>query len=145
MTIQTILQRKGADVVVIDAAQSVAEAVRVMDKRQIGALLVAGEDAPESGHGIFTERDVLRALAGGGAEILHQPVAQHMTARPQVISPETTVLEAMEIMTEKRYRHLPVMMGDTLCGIVSLGDLVNYRIQRTEQEAEALKAYIKTG
>jgi CBS domain-containing protein len=68
-----------------------------------------------------------------------------MTPRPQSISLDTSVDEAMEIMTEKRFRHLPVMDNDMLCGIVSIGDLVNFRINQTELEAQALRDYIKTG
>lgn len=143
MTIQVILNNKGADVIAIDAAQSVGEAVRVMDKRQIGALVVGGEAL--SCQGIFTERDVMRALARAGAGILDEPVSKHMTERPHSIEPETGIDEAMEIMTEKRFRHLPVMTGTTLCGIVSIGDLVNFRIHQSEMEADALKQYIASG
>ncbi len=143
MTIEVILNSKGADVVAIDAAQSVNEAVRVMDKRQIGALVVAGHG--DNCQGIFTERDVMRALARNGTHILDEPVSKHMTERPQSILPDTSIDEAMEIMTERRFRHLPVMTGGTLCGIVSIGDLVNYRIHQTEMEASALKEYIATG
>ena len=144
MTIQLILNTKGADVIAIDAAQSINDALRVMDKRQIGALVVAGGGG-DGCQGIFTERDVMRALARHGAPVLDEPVAMHMTERPQSIVPETGVDEAMEIMTEKRFRHLPVMTGGALCGIVSIGDLVNYRIHQSEMEANALKQYIATG
>lgn len=143
MTIQTILNNKGAEVIAIDAGQSVNEALRVMDKRQIGALVVAGSD--DGCQGIFTERDVMRALAQHGAPVLDEPVAKHMTERPQSIVPETDIDEAMEIMTERRFRHLPVMTDGALCGIVSIGDLVNYRIHQSEMEANALKEYIATG
>ena len=143
MTIQLILNNKGADVIAIDAAQSINDALRVMDKRQIGALVVAG--GGDGCQGIFTERDVMRALARHGAPVLDEPVSQHMTERPQSIVPETGVDEAMEIMTEKRFRHLPVMTGGALCGIVSIGDLVNYRIHQSEMEADSLKQYIATG
>lgn len=143
MTIQLILNNKGADVIAIDATQSIDEALRVMDKRQIGALVVAGTG--DGCQGIFTERDVMRALARHGAPVLDQPVAKHMTERPQSIVPETSVDEAMGIMTQRRFRHLPVMTGGALCGIVSIGDLVNYRIHQTEMEAQALKQYIAKG
>ncbi|MGI9438656.1 MAG: CBS domain-containing protein [Parvibaculales bacterium] len=143
MTIQAILKDKGADVVAIDAAHKVAEAVRTMDKRQIGALVVTGNG--EDCSGIFTERDVMRALARDGTHILEEPVSDHMPDRPQSILPSTSVEEAMEIMTDKRFRHLPVIEDKTLCGIVSIGDLVNYRIHQTEREASALKEYIATG
>ncbi len=143
MTIQAILKNKGAEVVAIDAAHQVAEAVRIMDKRQIGALVVTGQG--EDCSGIFTERDVMRSLARNGTHILEDAVGKHMTDRPQSILPTTSVEEAMEIMTERRFRHLPVMTGTTLCGIVSIGDLVNYRIHQSEMEASALKEYIATG
>ena len=143
MTIQAILKNKGAEVVAIDAAHQVAEAVRIMDKRQIGALVVTGQG--EDCSGIFTERDVMRALARNGTHILEDAVGKHMTDRPQSILPTTSVEEAMEIMTERRFRHLPVMTGTTLCGIVSIGALVNYRIHQSEMEASALKEYIATG
>ena len=143
MTIQAILKNKGAEVVAIDAAHQVAEAVRIMDKWQIGALVVTGQG--EDCSGIFTERDVMRALARYGTHILEDAVGQHMTDRPQSILPKTSVEEAMEIMTARRFRHLPVVTGTTLCGIVSIGDLVNYRIHQTEMEANALKEYIATG
>ncbi len=143
MTIQAILNNKGAEVVAIDAAHQVAEAVRIMDKRQIGALVVTGQS--EDCSGIFTERDVMRALARNGTHILDDAVGKHVTGRPQSILPATSVEEAMEIMTERRFRHLPVISGTTLCGIVSIGDLVNYRIHQSEMEAIALKEYIATG
>lgn len=143
MTIQSILNDKGAGVIAIDAGQTVAQAIKVMDKKQIGALVVTGVD--DGCQGIFTERDVMRALAQGGAGILEEPVAKHMTERPQSIVPQTGVDEAMEMMTERRFRHLPVMENGALCGIVSIGDLVNFRIHQSEMEADALKQYIATG
>lgn len=143
MTIQTILNDKGAAVIAIDAARSINEALLVMNKQQIGALVVAG--GGEGCQGIFTERDVMRALAGHGAAALDEPVSKHMTERPHSIEPQTSVETAMEIMTEKRFRHLPVIADGSLCGIVSIGDLVNYRIHQTEMEANALKEYIATG
>ena len=143
MTIKSILQNKGAEVIAIDASQSVNDALRVMNERQIGALVVAVNG--EGLQGIFTERDVMRGLAHHGAAMLEQTIGQHMTERPQSIAPQTSVNEAMEIMTARRFRHLPVMADGALCGIVSIGDLVNYRIHQTEQEANALKEYIATG
>ena len=143
MSIKAILNNKGADVIAIDGNQTVREALRVMARRQIGALVVAG--GGDGCQGIFTERYVMRALAEGDAAILDDPLSRHMTPRPQSISLDTSVDEAMEIMTEKRFRHLPVMDDDMLCGIVSIGDLVNFRINQTELEAQALRDYIKTG
>ena len=87
----------------------------------------------------------MRALATRDELILDDPIEKHMTERSQSISPDTPVEEAMEIMTEQRFRHLPAMQNDRLGGIVSIGDLVNYRIQQAEHEAKALKSYIRSG
>jgi CBS domain-containing protein len=143
MSIQAILNNKGADVIAIESDQTVAQALQVMDKKAIGALVVGGDGQTCSG--IFTERDVMRALAQHGAKALQESVCEHMTERPQSIAPTSGIDEAMSIMTQRRFRHLPVMTGDDLCGIVSIGDLVNYRIQQTEREAAAMKDYIATG
>ncbi|MBE8220745.1 MAG: CBS domain-containing protein [Alphaproteobacteria bacterium] len=142
MTIQVILNTKGANVFAIDMSKSVRDALQLMDQHQIGALVVTGT---KDRVGIFTERDVMRAIAQHDAKCLTEAVEDHMTTRPQVITPETSVEEAMAIMTERRFRHLPVMADNTLCGIISIGDLVNYRIRTTEAHAEALKEYITTG
>ena len=143
MTIGNILKHKGSDVIAIDTRSSVRNAVKTMDIHRIGALVIQGSVG--ACNGIFTERDVMRALATRDALILDDPIENHMTERPQSISSDTGVEEAMEIMTERRFRHLPVMQNDRLCGIVSIGDLVNYRIHQTEREAEALKSYIRSG
>ena len=87
----------------------------------------------------------MRALATRDALILDEPIENYMMERPQSISTDTPVEEAMEIMTERRFRHSPVMQNDRLCSIVPFGDLVNYRIHRTERETEALKSYIPSG
>ena len=87
----------------------------------------------------------MRTLATRDALILDEPTENQMTERPQSISPDTPVEEAMEIMTERRFRHSPVVQNDRLCGIVPFGDLVNYRIHWTEREAEALISYIPNG
>ncbi len=143
MTIQNILNNKGDEIITIGAEQSVREALQVMTERRIGALMVSGDD--KSCQGIFTERDVIRALASSDAVILDEMVKAHMTKRPQSIVLKTSVDEAMAIMTKRRFRHLPVMNGKALCGIVSIGDLVNFRIQQTEMEARAMKQYITNG
>tara|TARA_B100001057_G_scaffold306107_1_gene306278 strand:- start:7790 stop:8221 length:432 start_codon:yes stop_codon:yes gene_type:complete len=143
MTIKNILQHKGFSIIAIDSKETVRDAVKTMDFNRIGALVV--QRAVGACNGIFTERDVMRALATRDAPILDDPIKKHLTERPQTISPDTPVEEAMEIMTKRRFRHLPVMQNDQLSGIVSIGDLVNYRIHQTEREAEALKTYIRSG
>ena len=143
MTIGNILDHKGSSVIAIDSQSTVRDAVKTMDIHRIGALVIQGSLG--ACNGIFTERDVMRALAARDALILGDPIEKHMTERPHGISPDTPVEDAMEIMTEQRFRHLPVMQKDRLCGIVSIGDLVNFRIHQTEREAEALKSYIRSG
>ena len=110
---------------------------------RIGALLIKG--SAEACNGIFTERDVMRAVAKRDALILDDPIENHVTERPQGIFPNTPVEEAMEIMTDRRFRHLPDMQNSRLCGIASIGDLLNYRIHQTEREAEAMESYIRSG
>ena len=143
MTIQAILNNKGAEVVSVQAQASVREALQIMDERQIGALIV--QTASNEFGGIFTERDVMRAVARGDAAVLDQAVSDHMSERPQTVTFETSIQQAMEIMTEMRFRHMPVIKNGKLCDIISLGDLVNYRIGESEREAQALKQYIQTG
>ena len=136
MTIGNILQRKGSSVIAIDSRFTVRVSVKAMDIHCIGALVIQGFVG--LCHGAFTERGVMRTLATKDALILDESTENNMTERPQSISPDIPVEEAMEIMTERRFRHLPVMQNDRLFSIVSIGDLVNYRIHRTERETELL-------
>jgi CBS domain-containing protein len=143
MTIPAILKNKGAEVISVEAGTSLRDALQVMDKHQIGALIVQSDEARLQG--IFTERDFMRAVAHGDAKVFGDPVSQHMSERPKGVTLDTSIQEAMEIMTEMRFRHMPVIKDDSLCGIISLGDLVSYRINETEREAQALKEYITSG
>jgi CBS domain-containing protein len=95
--------------------------------------------------GVVSERDVVRGLAVNGASVLDQTADQIMSAPVVTCAPGDTVQEAMEQMTAGRFRHLPVMDGGRLLGIVSIGDLVKRRIEDAEHEAEELKQYITTG
>lgn len=143
MTIRMVLNTKGRDVLTIDMRATITEALRMMQEHAVGALLAQGADG---GHvGLISERDVICALAQYGAAVLEAAVETHMTAELQNVTLQTSVEKAMEIMTKHRVRHLPVITAKTLHGIVSIGDLVNYRISQTEREAQALKAYIASG
>ena len=99
------------------------DAVKTIIIQRIGALVI--EDSAEACNAIFTERDVMRALAKRDAFTLDDPIENHIMERPQSISPDTPVEEAIKIMSERRFRCLPVMHNDRLCGIASIGDLVN--------------------
>jgi CBS domain-containing protein len=141
MTVAAILQRKGHEVVSISSSATVREAVALLAERRIGALPVVDGDAVA---GILSERDVVYCLASEGAAILDSPVSRIMTAPAITIEPSVSALGALSQMTRRRIRHLPVVEGGRLTGLVSIGDLVAYRIARIEEEAEAMRAYIQS-
>lgn len=140
MTIAAILEGKGHDVVSIDADQSVTQAAALLAERRIGAVPVMqdGEVA-----GIFSERDVIYCLARDGAAALDRRVGAVMTAPAITVASTESVLAALALMTRRRIRHLPVVDGGRCVGLVSIGDLVKYRIERIESEADAMRAYIQ--
>jgi CBS domain-containing protein len=141
MTIAAILEKKGGEVVSIPAATSVRDAVALLAERRIGAVpVVEGEGVA----GIVSERDVIYCLKSDGAAILDWPVSRIMTAPAITIERAVSALAALSQMTRRRIRHLPVVEGGKLVGIVSIGDLVAYRISRIEDEAEAMRAYIQS-
>ena len=141
MTIGAILARKGNDVLTVDAAAAVSQAVDLLAEKRIGAVpvLEGGKVA-----GIFSERDVIYCLRRDGSQILDWTVAKVMTAPAITVNRDVSVLAAMSQMTKRRIRHLPVVEEDRLIGIVSIGDLVKFRMDRIEEEAEAMRAYITT-
>ena len=141
MTIATILDSKGRGVETIAGDAAVSEAVELLARKRIGALPVV-----EDGRivGIISERDVIYCLKDGGAAVLGWPVSRIMTSPAITADPETAVLAALAMMTQRRIRHLPVVAGGEIRGIVSIGDLVKYRMERIEAEAEAMRTYIQT-
>jgi CBS domain-containing protein len=141
MTIASVLRGKGSDVETIAADASVFDAVRKLGEKRIGALLVMHQGRIA---GIMSERDVIYCLRDHGADVLQWPVSQVMTA--DAITAETTmsVLAALALMTQRRIRHLPVVEDGNLKGIVSIGDLVKYRMERIEAEADAMRTYIQS-
>ncbi|MFL6767154.1 MAG: CBS domain-containing protein [Sphingomicrobium sp.] len=141
MTIAAILAAKGNEVATIASDAPLSAAVDELGSRRIGALLVV--DAGEV-KGIVSERDVIYCLREHGAQILDWAVSRAMSAPAIVVTPDTEVLSAMALMTQQRIRHLPVIDQEELKGIVSIGDLVKYRIDRIESEAEAMRAYIQS-
>jgi len=142
MTIALVIANKGASIVSVDAAQSVREVVALLADRRIGAVPVLRDGVVA---GIFSERDVVYGLERDGEALLSMPVGQVMTTPAITIDPGESVLVALSMMTRRRIRHLPVIDGDRLIGFVSIGDLVKYRIDGIEREAEALREYIQHG
>lgn len=141
MTIAAILAAKGGAVTSVHAGDRVADAVRVLAERRIGAVPVMEGDAVA---GIFSERDVIYCLARHGAAALDLTVGEVMTAPAITVAPGEAVMGALSLMTRRRIRHLPVTDGAALVGFVSIGDLVKYRIDRVEADAEAMRTYIQT-
>jgi CBS domain-containing protein len=131
---------KGRSVVTIGPNVTLAEAARVLEEHKIGAVVVVGMEGRIVG--IFTERDVVRAIGQAGSSSLDQPVSSMMTANVFRCREETTVNELMEVMSSRRFRHVPVEDNGKLCGIISIGDVVKSRIHEIETEAEQIKAYI---
>ncbi|MEO0032085.1 MAG: hypothetical protein RIS94_1843 [Pseudomonadota bacterium] len=142
MTIGKLISGRSSEVWRCHADDSVADAVETLAKKRIGALPV--EDAGESVAGIFSERDVLYCLQKHGAAALHMKVRDVMTAPAITVSADTSVMEALALMTKRRFRHLPVVDGGRMVGFISIGDLVKYRIDRIEAEADAMRTYIQT-
>ena len=141
MTIAAILQTKGNEVLTVDCATKVRDAVNLLAERKIGALPVlrAGQVA-----GIMSERDIIYCLKSDGAAVLDWPVEKIMTAPAISVAPTADILGALSLMTRRRIRHLPVVEGEALIGLVSIGDLVKFRMDRIEAEAEAMLNYIQS-
>ena len=141
MTIAAILQNKGSEVLTVRADAPVRDAVTLLAERKIGALPVV-----EDGRvlGIMSERDVIYCLRSDGAAILDWPVERIMTAPAITVEPDKQVLSALSLMTQRRIRHLPVVENGRIIGLVSIGDLVKYRMDKIEREAEQMLAYIQS-
>jgi CBS domain-containing protein len=142
MTVRSILDEKGRDVFTIGPGETLTAAIRLLAEKRIGAVVVLRPDGGIGG--ILSERDIVRALAEGGAGALTKPVSAFMTAKVQVCREENTVNDVMEVMTRVRFRHLPVEKEGRLVGLVSIGDVVKRRLEDVEREAEDIKAYIAT-
>jgi CBS domain-containing protein len=141
MTIAAILRGKGDAVISIGPDASVADGVALLAEKGIGALPVMTADEVV---GIFSERDVIHALAAGGAAALDRTVGDVMTSPVESIGPRDPAIGALSLMTQRRIRHLPVVEGGRVVGFVSIGDLVKYRIDRIEADAAALRDYIQS-
>ncbi len=142
MTVKAILAAKGGDVVTIEPTASVGAAARLLAERKIGALVVTGADRRVVG--IASERDIVGAVAAGGVPALEKPLSEVMTRRVTTCSPTDAISTIMELMTQGKFRHLPVIEQGRLAGIVSIGDVVKHRLEEMEREQSALRDYIQT-
>jgi CBS domain-containing protein len=140
MNVAQILKRKGRDVLTTAPHHTLRDAARSLGERHVGAVVVA--DATGRVLGILSERDIVRAIGDRGPESLGEPVSQHMTANPTTVGEEADIDELMQLMTAGRFRHLPVVVGERLAGIVSIGDIVKHHVDELHHERDSLREYI---
>jgi CBS domain-containing protein len=145
MTIAAILKHKSRQfgdqpVASVAPTERISEVAKLLTRRRIGAALV--QDAAGQLVGIVSERDIVRCLAAHGADALEKTAAQLMTREVRTAGPAMTVEQAMAVMSEGRFRHLPVVAEGRLLGIVSIGDIVTARMRDQDQQVDTLRAYV---
>ena len=141
MTVRSILDSKGHQIMSVEPDAKLAAAVKLLAERKIGAVLVMAQGKME---GILSERDIVRVLGERGAAVLDEPVSNVMTKKVVSCKQSDTVSGLMEMMTLGKFRHLPVLEDGKVVGLISIGDVVKRRVQEYETEQEALRDYIKT-
>ena len=142
MTVKAILSRKGRDVFTIAPTANLSDAVTLLAERRIGAAVVTGPDNRVAG--ILSERDIVRALGERGAGALGDNVAAVMTRKVTTCVETDTISDIMERMTTGKFRHVPVVEQGRLAGVISIGDVVKFRVEEIERESDALREYIAT-
>ncbi len=142
MIVERILAHKGRHVVIIEPDRMLIEAADLLTERGIGAVVVGDRTVPVLG--ILSERDIVRAVARDGKAILDKPVSEIMTRKVVTCTGQMTLLEALELMTERKFRHIPVVESGQLAGIISIGDVVKFRLEQIEAESRAMRDYIAT-
>jgi CBS domain-containing protein len=142
MTVDHILLSKGRHVVTIEPNRTLGEAAKLLSERKIGAVVVS--DATRPVIGILSERDIVGAIAARGAAALEEPVSHSMTEKVITCTGHSGINEIMGIITEGKFRHVPVVEGGHLVGIVSIGDVVKHRLAEVEAETQAMREYIAT-
>jgi CBS domain-containing protein len=141
MTVRAILDTKGHNVLSVGPETKLAAVIKLLGERKIGAVLVMSNGRME---GILSERDIVRMLGERGAAVLDAPVSEVMTRKVVSCREKDTVAAIMEMMTNGKFRHLPVVEDERVVGLISIGDVVKWRVQEYENEQEALQQYIKT-
>jgi CBS domain-containing protein len=141
MTVRAILDSKGHQIESVGPGAKLSAAVTILGERKIGAVLVMSKGRIE---GILSERDIVRVLGERDAAVLDEPVSAVMTRNVVSCKQSDTVAAIMGMMTLGKFRHLPVVEGDNVVGLISIGDIVKWRVMEYEMEQEALCNYIKT-
>jgi CBS domain-containing protein len=142
MTVRAILDTKGHQVEGIQPGATLSAAVKLLGEKKIGAVLVL--NVAGRIEGILSERDIVRVLSERGASVLAEPVSNVMTRKVVSCRQSDTVSGIMEMMTLGKFRHLPVVEDGKVVGLISIGDVVKWRVREYETEQEALREYIKT-
>ncbi len=143
MNVARILKDKGRQVSTVHLDATLMDVINLLAKKKIGAAVVCDEEHRVKG--IISERDIVRILAEKGAGVLAEMVLNHMTTEVRTCIEHDTIDWLMEIMTAHRFRHMPVVEGGRIVGIVSIGDVVKQRIALAEMEAASMRQYIATG
>lgn len=141
MTVRAILDTKGHHITSVEPDVKLSVAIKMLGERKIGAVLVMSHGRVE---GILSERDIVRVLGERGARVLEEPVSAVMTRKVVSCRQSDTVAGIMEMMTIGKFRHLPVIEEGMVVGLISIGDVVKWRVREFETEQEALRDYIKT-
>ena len=141
MTVRAVLDSKGHQIQSVDPDTKLSVAIQILTEKKIGAVLVMNKGRVE---GILSERDIVRVLGERSAAVLDEPVSAVMTRKVIGCKQSDTVSAIMEMMTLGKFRHLPVMEDGRVVGLISIGDVVKWRVQEYESEQEALREYIKT-
>jgi len=142
MNVARILAEKGSEVLTTQPHRTLKEVAAQLASKGVGAVVVS--DAAHAVLGILSERDIVRAIGAGSASALEEPVSRHMTAKVTTVGEATTIDQAMAIMSNGRFRHLPVVEDGRLVGIVSIGDIVKRHVNEIDSERRALRDYIAT-
>lgn len=138
--VKDLVRIKGGDVWSVSPNTNVLDALRLMDEKDIGALLVTDKGMLV---GIFSERDFARAIVETGTCVITAEVKEYMTTKVYTIAPSNSVEDCMQLMTAKKIRHLPVMENDDLAGVISIGDVVKEMIASKESTISTLENYIE--
>lgn len=141
MRISDVIRRKGDEVVTLRSDATVTRLLEVLEQNHIGAVVVSDDGSTVSG--IVSERDVVRHLHTQGVGVLDQPVATIMTSDVHTCSPQDGIEDLAHVMTERRFRHIPVVVDGALVAIVSIGDIVKGRIDELQTERDHLVGYIQ--
>ena len=139
MLVSDILKSKGSAVVTAPPSMPVADAARLLAEKRIGSILILERNKVA---GILSERDIVRALANEGAGCLDGPVSRLMTAKVVTCTPAQTIADVMQMMTTGRFRHVPVVDNGKVAGMISIGYVVKWRLEESQEEVRQMAAYV---